>query len=529
MSGPPVEMPKAKSAMALIDEMAARHPEREALVGGEARYSWAEFRAAVRELAKGLHAAGIRRGDKVAILMGNRPEWLIADFAIMALGGVMVAANTWATARELAYQLSHSETRLLIVAERFLKRDYAALLAEARATEYDLSGVERIYCLADGAVPDGMAPFADLRHLGAGVPDAEIDAAQAAVAGEDVACLLYTSGSTALPKGVLLQHFALIENMWGIGERLHVRADDRLWLAVSLFWGLGCENALFAVWSHGATIVLQEHFDAGEALRLIEAERCTVFYGTPNMTLALEEHPDLAKRDISSLRVGATLGSPEQIRRLIDLGVPEACQIYGLTETYGNCSINDAHDTLARRTETIGRALPGNDMIIVDDETGARLPPGETGEIRLKGYVTPGYYKDAEKTAEAFDADGYFRTGDLGYQDEDGYFYFRGRTKELIKTGGINVSPAEIEAVLMGHAAVELAYVTGLKDARRDEIVAAVIVAREAVDAEELVALCRESLAAYKVPRRVVFVAQAELPLTSTGKLQKNRLKDLFG
>ena len=521
-------MPKARTAMALIDEMAARHANREALVGGGERYSWAEFRTQVRMLAKGLHAAGIRRGDKVAILMGNRPEWLIADFAIMALGGVMVAANTWATARELAYQLSHSESRLLIMSAGFLRRDYAGLIEAARAEDHDLSGLERIFCLNDGPPPDGLEAFEKLRRLGADVPDSDIDAAQAAVEGEDVACLLYTSGSTALPKGVLLQHFALIENMWGIGERLRLTADDRLWLAVSLFWGLGCENALFAVWSHGACIVLQEHFDAGEALRLIEEERCTIFYGTPNMTLALQEHPDCAGRDLSSFRTGATLGSPEQIRRLVDLGVDEICQVYGLTETYGNCSVNDAHDSLARRIQTIGKPLPGNDIIIADMATGRLLPEGETGEIRIKGYVSPGYYKDPEKTAEAFDENGYFRTGDLGFFDSDGYLYFRGRTKEMIKTGGINVSPAEIEQVLMGHEAVELAYAIGLKDARRDEIVAAVVVAREKVEAETLLALCREILAAYKVPRRLIFVAHTDLPLTSTGKLQKNRLKELF-
>ena len=528
MNAPVMQMPKAKTAMALIDEMAARHPEREALVSGGERYSWAEFRARTRSLAKGLHGAGIRRGDKVAILMGNRAEWLFADFAIMALGGVMVAANTWASARELAYQLSHSECRSLIMSAGFLRRDYAALVEEARAEDYDLSGLERIFCLSDGTAPDGMEPFENLSTLGSGVPDATIDAAQAAVEGEDIACLLYTSGSTALPKGVPLQHFALIENMWGIGERLRLTADDRLWLAVSLFWGLGCENALFAVWTHGCSIVLQEHFDAGEALRLIEAERCTIFYGTPNMTLALQEHPDCATRDLSSFRTGATLGSPEQIRRLVDLGVSGICQVYGLTETYGNCSLNDAHDTLARRTETIGTPLPGNDIVIADMATGERLPQGEVGEIHLKGYVTPGYYKDPEKTAEAFDAEGYFRTGDLGFYDADGYLYFRGRTKEMIKTGGINVSPAEIEEVLLEHDAVELAYVIGLKDERRDEIVAAVIVARDAVETETLLDRCRDVLAAYKVPRQVKFVEHADLPLTSTGKLQKNRLKELF-
>ena len=179
-------MPKARTAMALIDEMAARHANREALVGGGERYSWAEFRTEVRMLAKGLHAAGVRRGDKVAILMGNRPEWLIADFAIMALGGVMVAANTWATARELAYQLSHSESRVLIMSAGFLKHDYAALIEEARAEDYDLSGLERIFCLNDGPPPDGMEAFEELSRLGADVPDSDIDAAQAAVEGEEV-------------------------------------------------------------------------------------------------------------------------------------------------------------------------------------------------------------------------------------------------------------------------------------------------------------------------------------------------------
>ena len=161
-------------------------------------------------------------------------------------------------------------------------------------------------------------------------------------------------------------------------------------------------------------------------------------------------------------------------------------------------------------------------------ETGRLLPQSETGEIRLKGYVTPGYYKDPEKTAEAFDENGYFRTGDLGFYDADGYLYFRGRTKEMIKTGGINVSPAEIEEVLIGHDAVELAYVIGLEDPRRDEIVAAVVVAREKIEADDLLAPCREILAAYKVPRRLIFVDHGDLPLTSTGKLQKNRLKELF-
>lgn len=520
-----MERPKSRTVPDLLDEIAERYPERDALVGGDQRYSWATLRTRVRELAKGLHALGVRRGDTVAILMGNRAEWVIADLAILMLGGTMVAANTWATARELAYQLRHAACRVLITQSALRTRDYVQLLAEIREAGDALP--EHVFCVGD-TPPDGMRAFDELWAMGGAVADAEIDAAQARVAPEDVAYLLYTSGSTALPKGVPVQHYGLVENTWNIGERLGVTEQDRLWLAVSLFWGLGCENALLALMTHGGCIVLQESFDAGEALALIESERCTVFYGTPNMTLALQEHPDLGSRDISSMRKGATIGSPEQMLRLVDLGVTDICQIYGLTETYANCSVNDARDPLERRITSVGRPLPGFDIAIVDGETGARLPAGEVGEIRVRGYVATGYHKEPEKTAEVFDADGFFRTGDLGYIDADGYLYFRGRLKEMIKTGGINVSPAEVEDVLLAHEAVELAYVIGVPDARRDETVAAVIVPRGEADAETLRAHCRRTLAAYKVPQAFRFVAQAELPLTTTGKLQKNRLADFF-
>ncbi len=191
--------------------------------------------------------------------MGNRPEWLIADFAITLLGAVMVGVNTWATARELQHILSHSDTRFLITVARFLKHDYAAILPGL-----DLPQLERIVCVGDGARPEWLS-YPEL--LTASIPEAALDAAQRAVRPEDMAYLLYTSGSTSLPKGVEIQHYALIENMWHIGERQKVTEHDRLWLAVSLFWGLGCENALFNLLTHGGCVVLQEHFDAGGGAR----------------------------------------------------------------------------------------------------------------------------------------------------------------------------------------------------------------------------------------------------------------------
>jgi len=513
----------------LIDELARRFPEREALVGSGERYTYAQLRAEVRRIARGLHALGVRRGDKVAILMGNRPEWIIADLAITLLGGVMVGVNTWATTRELEYLLGHSDTRVLITADRFLKYDYRAMLKELEPHRERLPRLERIVGVADGA-PDGWLPYADLASLAERVPEATIDAAQRAIAPADVAYLLYTSGSTSTPKGVQLQHYALIENMWQIGERQHVTEQDRLWLAVSLFWGLGCENALFNLLTHGGCVVLQEHFDAGDALALIERERCTLFYGTPNMGQALYEHPDRTRRDLSSLRGGATIGTPEQIMRVVRLGAREVCNIYGLTETYGNCNVADAADPLAQRLASVGRPLAGVEQRIVDPETGQVLPPGAVGEIRVKGYVTIGYYKDPERTAESFDELGYFRTGDLGWTDVDGSLHFRGRLKEMVKTGGINVAPVEVEEILMTHPGVHAAFVTGVPDPVRDEVLAAVIVPKPGatLSEAEVDAFCRKALAAYKVPRLIRFAAEGELPLTTTGKLQKSRLASTF-
>jgi len=523
---PPI--PMSRTVPGLLDEQAARFGAREALVGGGARLTYAQLRDEVRAFAKRLHALGVRKGDHVAILMANRPEWIVADLAVCMLGAVMVAVNTWVTARELCYVLAHSDAKILIASDHFLKYDYFAMLGELEPLAAALPRLERIVHVGARGYKDSL-PFADVFARARTVADEEIARAARAIDPQDVCYLLYTSGSTSTPKGVQLQHYALIENMWHIGERMHVSERDRLWLAVSLFWGLGCENALFNLLTHGGCVVLQEHFEPGEALRLIEAERCTLFYGTPNMAQAMAEHPDRPARDLSSLRSGGTVGTPEQIRRVVDLGAREICNIYGLTETYGNCAVTDAAEPLDIRTSSVGPPLPGVELRIVD-ERGRPLKPGEVGEIRVKGYVTVGYYKDEEKNRAAFDADGYFVTGDLGTLDAQGRLYFRGRIKEMIKTGGINVAPVEVEETLMAHPAVKLACVTGVPDARRDEVIAALVVCEsgQTVAEADLLAHCRRALAAYKIPRLVKFVNEADLPLTVTGKLQKNRLAEFF-
>jgi fatty-acyl-CoA synthase len=280
--------------------------------------------------------------------------------------------------------------------------------------------------------------------------------------------------------------------------------------------------------THGGTLVLQERLEPGAALALIERERCSVYYGTPNIALALAEHPERSRRDLSSLRTGAAIGPPAAMQMVMDLGAREICNVYGLTECYGNCSVTDARDPAEIRRTTVGYPLPGMELRVVDRETRRPVRDGEVGEILVRGLLTPGYYRDPERNAASFDAEGFLITGDLGFVGEDGRLRFRGRIKEMVKTGGINVAPVEVEEVLLGHPTVEQAYVVGVPDPRREEILVAVVVARpgQVADPDALRALCRDALAAYKVPREIHVMTREDLPVTGTGKVQKLQLAE---
>jgi fatty-acyl-CoA synthase len=274
--------------------------------------------------------------------------------------------------------------------------------------------------------------------------------------------------------------------------------------------------------------VLQDGFEAGEALEILEAERCSVYYGMANMARAMLEHPDRPRRRLAAMRTGLTIGLPEDIQMTMEaVGARELCNVYGSTETYGNCAVTDAHDPLDLRLHTQGLPLPGMEIRAVHPQTRAPLPAGEVGELAVRGFVTRGYFRAPEATAAAFDAEGYFLTGDLGLVGDDGRVRFRGRLKEMIKTGGINVAPLEVEEVLLQHPDVKQAYVVGVPDRDKDEAVAAVIELHggAAATAETLVAFCRERLASYKVPARVAFRKAEELPRTATGKIHKPGLR----
>jgi fatty-acyl-CoA synthase len=529
--------PRSRTLGDLLDEMAAARPQAEAVVARSERLTYAALKTRADELARALLALGIRRGDRVAVLLPNRVEWLVTAFAAAKLGAITVGMSTFSTSREMEWMIEHAQPSALVTVETFRGHDFLAAIHElvpelARSAPGALrsdrfSALRAVVCLGDRR-HDGVYRFQDLRTRAADVTEAALTVAQSAVTGEDLCYILYTSGSTATPKGVTLAHRGLIENGHAIGERQHLQASDRLWLAVPLFWSFGSANALPAILTHGGTVVLQESFEPGEALALLDGEHCSVYYGMANMARAILDHPDRRRCRLTAMRTGLTIGLPEDVQMSMEaVAAPLLCNVYGLTETYGNCAVTDAHDPREVRLTTQGLPLPGMDIRVVDPVTERPLARDELGELRVKGHVTPGYYRDPEQTHAALDAHGYFTTGDLGLIGDDGRVRFRGRFKEIIKTGGINVSPLEVEAVLLTHPEIRQAHVIGLPDRDRGEVVVAAVElhAGAASPADSIIAFCRARLASYKVPTRLVFRKNDEFPRTPTGKVQKPRLR----
>ncbi len=342
------------------------------------------------------------------------------------------------------------------------------------------------------------------------------------------AIVIYTSGSSSRPKSVPLSHLGIIENGFNIGERQGYQPTDRVLLAPPLFWSYGSANAMSATLTHGAALVLQGKFEPGEAIALIERHRCTALYTLPAITSAIVSHPDFRAERVSSLRTGLTICAPQDILAAAQvLGAAEICNVYGQTESYGNCCVTPHDWPLERRAACQGPPLPGVEIRIVD-AAGTVLPRGEEGLIEVRGYVMRGYIGgSAEQTASALTADGFFRTGDMGRLLSDGASSFSGRVSEMIKKGGINISPAEVEDVLMRHDSVALAGVVGVPDAKQGELLAAFVVAKPGATprAEELAAHCRALASRYKVPDFIEL--RDALPVTVTGKLMRRELKQI--
>ena len=515
--------PFSRTLIDLMREQADRAPQAIALVCEQGRFTYRELADRAARVAGALRAGGVRRGDRVGLLLSNRVEWLDVCLGAGAIGAVAVPLSTWSTRLELGVLLQDAGLALLVAAARFGERDFEADLLALSGT-LNMPDADRVWLL-DG--PDRNFPRYAERVESAAMIESS-PPGEGPCAGDD-ALVLYTSGSTSAPKAVPLRQFAVIENGFNIGERMGLSADDRVLLASPLFWAFGGSNALPATFTHGATLVLMDKFDATLALATIERERCTAIYTLPAMTSALARHADYDRRRLSSLRTGVTIGSTEEFLFAVEtLGADELCNIYGATETCGNCCVTWHHWPLQRRALCQGPPLPGQQLRFVDEATGAPVPAGTPGLAEVRGYTTLGYLgASAEQNVKAFTADGFYRTGDMGLLNADGDFVFVGRVSDMIKRAGINVSPAEVEAVLLRHPSVHQAAVVGVPDAARGERIFAFVVTKENAhfDAAALMRHCAAEASKYKLPDHIE--PCDSLPLTATGKLQRRELKQL--
>lgn len=484
--------------------------------------SYGELQSDAWKLAAGLSARGIKPGDHVGLLMGNSIDWLSVLYGVASLGAVLVPINTWFRNRELSFLIAHSGIKCLIVEDNYLGTDYQALLREIGIEDGAFTDLEAL--IVKGAPSlQGATSFSDLREHG-NWPGSDRPT------GDDLAYILYTSGTTSNPKGVRVAHAPMIENCFNIGERIGMQEGDRVWFTTSLFWGFGCENAIINTLTHGACLVLQDRFEAGTALQQIEKESCTVLYATGNILTAMASHETRSARNLSSVRTALTFGPPSTIEAAVTLGAKDVCHAYGLTETYANCCVTDYRQPLELRKRSAGKPLPGMEIVIADPETHEPLPSGEVGEIKIRGLVMSGYHNDPEINAQVFDDQGYFLSGDLGWFDEEGNLYFKDRLKDVIKSGGINMAPAEIEAHLASHPAVQEAVVFGVPDEKKGQLPVSLTVLRTSmtVDETDLMAFCRSSLASYKVPVSIKFVTSEDIPRNASGKVVKGKLIQIW-
>jgi fatty-acyl-CoA synthase len=518
-----MQPPFSRTAFELLSEQAARWPDALAVISGASQVTYAALAEQASRVAARLHADGVKRGERVGLLCSNRIEWLQVFFGASALGATVVPFSTWSTPSELEYVLRDSGARCLFTLRSYGNQDFAGALAAIEDTGR-CPGLERIIVIdeAPRAGWHGYIGYLDGPPLSTLPPGSAASAADRLV-------VLYTSGSSSRPKAVPLDHFGVIENGFNIGERQGLRPGDQVLVSIPLFWSYGAANALPASLTHGATLVLQGRFEPGDALDLIERHRCTAIYTLPAMTSALLAHPQFERRRTASLRTGVTIGSPQDvIKAATELGASEICNIYGSTETYGNCCVTPHHWPLEKRAVCQGPPLPGVVLRIRDSSTGEECMPSKPGMVEVRGYLTRGYAGDsARHNAEVFTADGYFKTGDLGSLAGDGTFVYAGRDSEMIKRSGINVSPAEVEEILQQHPHVGLAGVTGAAHPVKGEIIVAFIVPKPGADVQidMILGHCRAKLSSYKIPDQVRLCES--LPLTPTGKLMRRDLKML--
>ncbi|TAL76018.1 MAG: fatty acid--CoA ligase [Rhodanobacter sp.] len=516
-AGLPRTLPEA------IRRAAAQWPAREAIVDSDTRISYADLAGHSVRIARSLIALGVGAGDRVAIWAPNIAEWILAACGIHAAGAILVPVNTRMKGTEAADMLARSGTRVLVSIGKFLGHDYPAMLAG----EMRPACLEHIVVVR-GAPTAGNLGWQDFLALGDAAPAASVAERLAHLAPDSVADLLFTSGTTGRPKGVMCTHGATIRAFTAWSGAVELRAGDRYLIINPFFHSFGYKAGWVAAFLRGATVYPYAVFDVDAVLALIQREHINFLPGPPTLFLSMLAHPALASFDISSLTgavTGASVVPPILIRRMREeLGIDHVTTAYGLTECGGCATVCDPGDDAETVANTCGHALPGTEVRCVDANN-RPVPVGTAGEVVLRGYhVMRGYFQDDAATRKAIDADGWLHTGDVGVLDARGYLRITDRLKDMFIVGGFNCYPAEIERMLSEHPAIAQVAVIGVPDVRMGEVGCACVVLRPGASLDEagLIAWSREHMANYKVPRHVRVLPA--LPMGATAKVDKRAL-----
>jgi fatty-acyl-CoA synthase len=542
LRGPPLDEASWVGPLTLpsfLRDVTTRHAGREALVfddplrdGATVRWTYADLAREARRVAKALLAASLAKGARVGILMSNRPEAVAAFFGAAAAGAVVIPMSTFSTPTELAHLIGHSDTSVLLVQSTMRRRDFVAdvvaLCPEAADVPADgeppgiwssaFPSLRRVVALGLDSPVGSVVPWATFLEAGDQLDDGPADALGSGIHPADEGLIIYSSGTTSLPKGVLHNHRAPSLQFWNQAHNFGRHEESRLWTALPMFWTAGLCTAMGATLAAGGCWIMQEVFDPGQALALIARERVTEAYALPHQTAAMEEHPDWAGADLSSLR--SVYGTMAFARHPSVTHPDPGWRFpvgYGLSETCANVSSHLSTAPLEEQRASAGPLLPGNELRVVDPDTGRSLGPNENGELAVKGPTLMEHYVKVSRE-ECFDEQGFFHTGDAGFYDEAGNLHWTGRRTEMIKSGMANVSPSELEVTMRACRPVKLARVVGVPDPRLGQVVVMCVTVKEgeSPSEEEIKAFLKERVAAYKVPKRVLFFEEGQIPMTSS-------------
>jgi fatty-acyl-CoA synthase len=517
------------------ERAAGRWGTREALAFQGRRWTFADLSAGVDRLARGLIGLGVAPGEKVALWMVNRPEFIEAMFAVMKIGAVLVPINTRFRTDDLAYVLGQSDASTLIIAERSGPVDYLGMVRELAPSLSGGAAREARFPKLRRVIAVGDEPRAETLHwravqtAGDRVDAAALRARAEAVDPDGTAFFMYTSGTTGFPKGAMHDH-AIVRNVTDRAFRMAITPADVILMYLPLFHLFGFSEGALMSMATGARQILTETFDAAQSLALVEQERVTILHGFDSHFKELLEAFERGPRDVASIRTGilATgMSSSVPIARKARQVLGRFLSGYGKSEFGVGVSLSALDSTEEQCTEASGFPAPGYEVRIVDPSSGREQLPEVAGEILVRSYMTmQGYYGKPDATAQALDRDGWVHTGDMGAMRTDGHLRFMGRYKDMLKIGGENVDPMEVEAFLMSHPAINLAAVVSLPDARLAEVGVAFVKVEPGcpLSDADVLAHCKGRIASFKIPRHVVFVD--DFPMTSSGKIQKVKLRE---